>query len=506
MSDLVLVVDAGTGSIRACVFSVKEARTLGVATRPSQIRHPALHRAEFTPEAWWKTMLSAVREVVDTVGRPAGDYLGITATSLRQGFVLLDAAGRPLGPGVLNYDRRGAGYTYVVDAVCGAEELYDVTGHWSAPELTLPKLLWFRSERPAVWDRIGTMLFIHDWLLHRLCGERGTNATMVCSGQMADVRRRGWSEGLMHQLGLPTGILPPVYEAGHVLGGLQEDVACATGLLPGTPVHVGGGDTQFASLGVGAIRPGDVVIVGGSTAPLMLTTDVPVVDPQRYAWVSTHLLPDRWTAEMNAGHTGMVYEWLGRLLREANAEADAEDASAVPYDTLNAAASAAPIGCDGLLAVAANPRWAVDTWRDKAPYVFFNFDVSHSLGHLARSVLEGVCYGVRGNLEHLERVAPHPFDRILFTGGCASVPLWAQMMADVLGRAIEVPDVPEPAAVAGAQLVLMGHQDGGHLAVPDTTRYKADPARAMAYEPHYRAYRHVFDNMQEYFGSEGGNS
>ncbi len=503
--DLVLVIDVGTGSARACVFSVLENRTLSVAARECPISHPAPDRAEFDPRVWWEHIVSAAREAVLRADRPADRYLGITVTSLRQGFVLVDDDGDSVASGVLNYDRRGARFTDVVDSALGEEPLYRLTGHWSAPELTLPKLLWFRAEEPAVWRRASSLLFIHDWVIYRLCGEKGTNPTMVCAGQMADVGERTWAGDLIREMGLGLDKLPPVYEGGFQLGGLLDEVAHRVGLLPGTPVHVGGGDTQFGTLGVGAAEPGEVAIVAGSTAPIMMTTDRPTVDPKRYPWVSAHLRPGLWAAEMNAGHTGMIYRWFRQVLNEVRGEQAAPEAE-LSYASLDAAAAGAPIGSGDLLAVAANPRWAADTWRNRAPYTWFNFRVSHGLGHMARSILEGVCFGVRGNVEQLERVAARRFERIVFTGGCASVPLWAQMMADVLGRPLEVPAVAEAAAAGGARLVLGSHTGEEQLPAPAVRVYTPDRSRTDAYERYYRAYLDVFETMQKNFGGEGGHT
>ena len=497
--DLVLTIDVGTGSARACVFSIAENRPLATASRASEVSHPGPHGAEFDPGRWWELIMEAMAEAISMAGQPAEAYLGITVTSLRQGFVLLDDQGQPVAPGVLNYDRRGADYAAVIEEVMPIDELYRLTGHWHAPELTLPKLLWFKTERADVWDRVSYFLFIHDWVLYRLCGEMATDATMICAGQMGDVKARGWAGDLIGSLGLRLDILPPVHAAGTLLGDLNDQVAAATGLPEGLPVHVGGGDAQFGCLGVGGMAPGRAVIVGGSTTPVLLTTEQPLSDPLRYPWVSTHLRPGLWAAETNAGHTGMIYKWFRDTFAQAQIKESASRGLG-PYAVLNELAAAAPIGSDGLLVVAPNPRWAQDTWQRKAPYSFHNFNVSHGLGHMARAIMEAVCYGVRGNVEQLQRAAGRPFDKLLFTGGSSTVSLWAQMMADVLGQPLHVPQVQEAAAAAGAQLVLWSHAGDELLPPPAERTYEPDTERSEQYEPHYRRYLEVFESMQEQFG------
>lgn len=497
-ADLILTLDAGTGSSRACVYAVGEQRPLAVAARDCPIDHPAPHLAEWQPPVWWTAIVEVAAKAVALAGRPPADYLGLTVTSLRQGFVLLDQHNQPVAPGVLNYDRRGAAYLSHLEGALSGEALYHLTGHWPAPELTLPKLLWFQQEQPDLWQRTRRFLFIHDWLLLSLTGQFATAASLITAGQMGDCTARTWAFDLLASLGIPASLLLPVFEGGTRLGGLLPEAAAAFGLRPGTPVYVGGGDTQFGSLGVGGWQPGAVVIVGGSTTPLMMTTSQPIFDPLRYPWVSPHLRSGRWAVETIAGHTGMLYKWL----RDAFGQAQVSQARAEgrnDYAVLNDLAARVPLGADGLLVVATNPRWAQDTWAHRAPYVFHNFNVSHTLGHAARAIMEGVCFGVRGNLDQLERVAGRPFEQIIFTGGSARVPFWAQMLADVLGKSIVVPEVNEPAARAGAQLVLWSEDETNDLPVPPITRYDPDPAQARAYTPIYQTYLDVFETMQRCF-------
>jgi len=497
---LVLTLDVGTGSSRACVYDLAQHRVLASVSRSCPIEHPAPGMAEWQPTAWWRIIAETIAQAVQQARRPANDYVGITATSLRQAFVLLGEDNRPLSPGVLNYDRRGADFIPLIEQTMPLEGVYRLTGHWHAPELTLPKLLWFQQRRPDLWRSVRHFLFVHDWVLFRLSGQRATAASMTTAGQMGDCTARTWAVDLLTALDIPIEILPPVLEGGTFLGELLPDVASSVGLRPGLPVYVGGGDTQFGCVGAGGLEPGTAVIVGGSTTPIMMTTERPALDPLRRAWISPHLHPRLWAAEMNAGHTGMIYKWFRDTCGQAQV-AQARAAGRGEYAVLDELAAATPVGADGLLVVATNPCWAQETWQRKAPYVIYNFNMSHTIGHVARAILEGVCFGVRGNLDELERVAGQPFRQVVFTGGAASAPLWAQMMADVTGRTLVVPQVPEPAAVAGAQVVLWGQGKTEVLRPPSTIQYAPDSARSAQYEPLYRNYLNVFDQMQHHFGA-----
>ena len=102
--------------------------------------------------------------------------------------------------------------------------------------------------------------------------------------------------------------------AGTPLGALTIAAAKALGLRPGTPVAVGGADTQCGLLGAGVVEAGQLAVVAGSTAPLQLVTDQPRADPNGCTWVGHHVVPGRWVVESNAGAMGDTLEWFSGVL------------------------------------------------------------------------------------------------------------------------------------------------------------------------------------------------
>ena len=88
---------------------------------------------------------------------------------------------------------------------------------------------------------------------------------------------------------------------------------------------------------------------------------------------------------------------------------------------------------------------------------------------------------------------------LLYTGGTAKPPIWAQMMADVLGRPIQVPQIAEPAAVAGAQVVLYARGETNHIQSTESVVYEPDTGRSEAYQEHYEDYVELFEQMHAQF-------
>jgi len=233
---LVAGLDVGGSSVKAWVADV-EGRVHAEVVRALPSLRPAHQRVELEPAVWEATCRGALSSAAEAA--PDGDWLGVTVSTLRQGFVLLDSAGHVLGNGVLNSDRRGGPYAGVL---AGTHQL---TGHWPAPELTLPKLLAVRAEEPERWAATARVLFLHDWLVARMTGVHATEASYACAGGMADVVRRDWALDLLQDNGIDAPLPAPVVEAGTVVGELLP----GWGLPATLPVVAGCGDTHWRRWG-----------------------------------------------------------------------------------------------------------------------------------------------------------------------------------------------------------------------------------------------------------------
>ncbi len=481
---LVAGLDYGGSSLKAWVADLETGAVLSAVTAPSDTARPRPYAAEFSPADWWAATGVAMRGAVEAAGRPPGAYAGVTVTSLRQGFVLV-GGGTELGPGVLNSDRRGGPHLDTLRTRIGVERLYALTGHWPAPELTLPKLLDVAAEQPEMWAATEHLLFVHDWALWRMSGEAVTEVSYACAGQMADVGRRAWATELLDDLGLGSHRLARLVEPATVVGRLIDP---SLGLPLGIPVVSAGGDAQVAAFGAGGMVPATVCVVAGSTTPLQAAVSAFPVDPLRHPWVSTHLQPDLWVAETNAGYAGMNFGWLATTTGRTTAELSDLAAQSVP-------------GARGITATVASPIWSEESWATKAPSTLVGFTMAHGPADVARAFVEAHAYAVRANIDDLERaVGGERFERVLLTGGAARNADFRQLMADVVGRVLTVPDVSDSAAAGGVALVARA-LEADHRP-PPTDVVVVEPRPDEGYEVGHRRYLAVFDALQVHLPPE----
>ena len=144
---------------------------------------------------------------------------------------------------------------------------------------------------PEIYRKIAHMNMLSDWVIYRLSGELITDPSIGSSSGVFDLRKRDWARDLIREIDLPEGIYPRVVESGTIVGKVTAAAAEQTGLAAGTPVVAGGGDTQMALVGAGAVFPGAFTVCGGTFWQTTIVTSSPLIDPLRRPRTLCHAVP-----------------------------------------------------------------------------------------------------------------------------------------------------------------------------------------------------------------------
>ncbi|MFC7397833.1 FGGY-family carbohydrate kinase [Chelatococcus sp. GCM10030263] len=433
--DLILAIDAGTSSIRAALFDAT-GRCVAQASRPFAVTYqPPL--AEADPVSLWTAATEAARALG---ARP--EAVAAVAVTAALGMVLADADGEPLAPICTWQDQRAAREAALIEDRFGAGAIYGTTGRRLDPELTAPRLLWFREHRPEVFKQTRKVLSVKDWLLLRLCGDVLCDPGGASYTALFDVTRGVWSEDLIAALGLSRDLLPEVRDATGIAGRLTQQGAMALGLLEGTPAVVGGPDGTVGGIGGGMVEPGIAVNVMGTTDVILACVDRPCFDPGRRLVLNRFPVGRAWSVGGPMAATGGVVAWLARVL---NAD----------IETLTAEAAAVRAGSEGLifspvLAGSRTPRWNATERGGMARLGF-----EHGRGHIFRAALEGAAAEVADVFDALA-AAGTPVRDIRAVGGGAESRLWLEIRAAFLGQRLIVPEVVEASALGAAMLAAVG--------------------------------------------------
>jgi autoinducer 2 (AI-2) kinase len=483
-----LAIDAGTGSVRAIAFDeggravARAAREWTHAATPG---HPG--GADFDTTGGWQLISSAVREVVGLLrGRPVA---AVGVSSMREGFVLYDEHGDEIFA-CPNTDGRARDQAEQLTRRGLADRIYELAGDWVS--ITAPaRLLWLQQERPEVFAAARHLGMLSDWVVYRLTGEFTTDPTCGSSSALFDLAARDWSGELAAAVDLPARILPQTLEPGTTAGAVTAAAAEATGLPAGTPVLVGGGDTQLALHGIGATA-GTPTVVAGTFWQTTYISDAPTIDPGRRIRTGCYVTPGTWMVEGISFLSGLSMRWF----RDAFCpDATAEGGNA--YDAMERWASAAPRGSNGLVAVLSNIMQA-DAWHHAAP-AFVGFDINaperFDRGTFVRAIEEAAAYVARGHLDILDEVTggrARASGELVLTGGSSAGALWPRIIAETTGLSVRPSTAPEAtsygaarlaAASVGAELPPAGRSD--RIVVPE-------PAAIDEYDAAFERWRRVY--------------
>ena len=476
--DLLLGIDMGTGSTKGLLVDPSGAVVASESVSHSmQLPRPGW--AEVDAEAmWWREVCDISRALTSQM--PTGSAIaGMCVSGVGPCLVLCDDDLRPLRPAILyGIDTRATTEIDLLTAEFGADNVLERAGTVLSSQAVGPKLEWVRRHEPDVFDRATRWYGSNSFITAKLTGEyvMDHHTASQCDPLYAThdfAWNTEWAPRLCGHLPIPRLVWPS-----DVVGTVNEAAAAASGVPAGTPVIAGTVDAYAEAFSVGVRRPGDRMLMYGSTMFIVQIIDTYFTDPA--LWTTAGV--ERETLALAAGTStaGSLVGWLQTVTGGA------------PLETLIAEADAVPPGSEGLVALPYFAGERTPVFDPDARGVFAGLTLRHGRGHLFRAVYEGISYGVRQILERFD--AAQAATRTVAVGGGLRSPLWAQTLTDITGSPQLVPEQAIGASYGDALLAAIGVG----LVPPDTDWAKIaseltpDPANHARYDDLYRTWLELY--------------
>jgi len=447
----VLGIDCGTQSLRAAAFDLA-GHLVGSASCACPVDLPRVGWAEQRVEDWWTAARQAVPRCLAEAGLGSEDIAGLSIDCTSCTVVAATRDGAPLRPAILWMDQRAHEEAAEIAATRHPRLRY--AGSTLSAEWMLPKALWLQRHEPRVFDQADLIVEGIDWLTHRLTGEWALSLNNVTCRWNYMQSEGGWSEDLLEQAALPglRAKWPGVILAmGQRAGGLTREAAAALGLRAGTPVAEGGIDAYTSMLGVGAVRPGRMALVMGSSTCHLALCRGPAFGSRLWGPFPECLLPGTWVLEGGQTSTGSIVKWFAETL----AGAAVADEGADLYETLDREAARVGIGAEGLILLDYFQGNRTPIGDPLARGAIWGLSLKHGPAHLLRAIYEGTAFGARLILDDMHR-AGHTPEAIYACGGGSRSTLWLQIHADVCRTPIHLTQEPEATALGTAVCAAVG--------------------------------------------------
>jgi xylulokinase len=499
MADLLLGIDVGSGSTKATLCR-PDGQLVADGVRPHDIDRPQPGWAEMDADrVWWGDLVTLAQELVAKV--PRGDRIaGVGVSAMGPCVLPVDAEGRPLRPAILyGIDSRATSQIADLEARHGRDALFELGGNRLTAQSVGPKILWLREEEPDVYRAARWFLTASGYLVQRLTGEAviDRHGASHCN-PLVDIRTMQWSARFADGI-VDLDRLPAIRSSQDLVGTVLPAAARETGIPAGTPVTAGSIDTMAEAVSVGVTQPGDLMVMYGSTAFLLLVlSDGPRPHPD--LWTTAGCFDGRYGISGGMATAGALTTWFRDTLGADLVAAESAGGQNV-YEALAQGAAGSPPGSRGLLALPYFAGERTPLFDPSARGVLVGLTLAHERRDLYRAILESVAYGMRHNLEVM-RSTGAPVRRVAAVGGGAHNPLWLQIVSDVTGMPQDVAERTTGASfgdafLAGRATGVIPSDDALRSWVRRARTVEPDTAASAAYEPLYRAFRELYPTTRQ---------
>lgn len=441
--------------------------------------------AEVDAEAiWWADVIWLCRELVARVG--GARIAGVCVSGVGPCLVLCDDADRPVRQAILyGIDMRATAEIEELTGRLGADQILRRGGTPLSTQAVGPKALWVQRHEPEVWARATRWYNSSSFVVRRLTGKYVLDHhTASQCDPLYDIRANDWYPPWYADLMGPMP-KPALAWPSDVVGRVSAAAAAATGLPEGTPVCAGTVDAWAEAFSAGVRRPGDLMLMYGSTMFFVQILHQLASHPQ--LWTTAGVDPGTYTLAAGMSTSGSLTSWVQDLV------------GGVPFEDLAREAAAVPAGSDGLLLLPYFAGERTPIFDARARGVIAGLSLRHTRAHLFRAVYEGIAFGIRQILELLDGDI-EAIRRLVAVGGGTQGGLWTQIVSDITGREQEVPAQTIGASYGDALMAAIGVG-----LVPPETNWAApgqtitpNPATRELYDGLYHSYCDLYPATKAY--------
>lgn len=449
MTQFVGAIDQGTTSTRFMVFDHQ-----GRVIARHQLEHeqilPAPGWVEHSPREIWERTQAVIRMALADAGLVATQIAAVGITNQRETtFVWNRHTGQPYANAIVWQDTRTASIAASLDADQRGQVIRHKSGLPPASYFSGGKIQWLLENVPGLRDdaQRGDALFgtADTWLIWNLTGgiDGGVHVTDVTNASrtmLMNLETLEWDQELLDFFGVPRAMLPQIRPSSdsRTYGHTRADGPFGAQV----PVTAALGDQQAALVGQVCFAPGEAKNTYGTGNFLLMNTGTePVRSHAGLLTTVGYQLDDKpavYALEGSIAVTGSAVQWLRDQLRIISSAEQIETLAGEVED------------CGDVYFVPAFSGLFAPYWRPDARGVIVGLTRFNTGAHIARAVLESICYQTRDVVEAMARDSGVHLSVLRVDGGVTNNALAMQIQADVLGVDVSRPAVAETTALGAA--------------------------------------------------------
>jgi xylulokinase len=482
-----LGVDIGTFESKGVIVDAS-GRVVASASKPHKMLVPQPGWAEHRPKQdWWGDFTTICKKLLADSGIAPSSIRAVGASAIGPCMLPVDGDGEALSNAVLyGVDTRAAKEIDELDAVIGAERILDRCGNALTSQSVGPKILWLKKNRPEVFRKAAKIVTSTTYLVQKLTGECVIDHYSAANfSPLYLIDQQGWSAELTPGI-IEMERLPKIMWTTGIAGQVTARASRATGLAKGTPVIAGTIDAAAEALSVGVVRPGDMMVMYGSTIFTIMLSKNRIEDAR--LWYAPWLFPGEHASMAGLATSGTLTHWFRD---QAARDLDRD----IAFATLAREAEASPPGANGLVMLPYFSGERTPIHDPDAKGMIFGLNLTHRRGDLYRALLEGIACGTNHIIETYRDIGEIP-KRLLAVGGGVRNPVWSQATSDVSGMTQMVCAKTVGASYGDAFLAALGVGDVRKRDIldwnPEEKRILPQRRNRAVYDRQYRIFKELY--------------
>ncbi len=468
---LILVLDIGTSSVRSALYDfkgdvlqktfVKNERTL-TATDDGG--------AEIDAEEAFEQVAKALDDVLLKSKTNKSEIEFVAASSFWHSLVGVDFNGKPTTKVFGWADTRSREHVVQLRKKLKETDVHNRTGARFHSSFWPAKLLWLRKDYPKIFAKTDKWLSFSDFVMMRLCGKPVTSVSMASATGIFDIRKCSWDKDLLKFLQIKAQNLSPIAEDSETHA-LTEKFAKRWPRLKNTGWLPAIGDGAANNIGAGCLnRSKAALMIGTSGAMRVAYKGEPPQEIPDGLWCY-RIDHERVIIGGALSDGGGLYRWLkDNLLLKQDNETEAEIAKRKP----------ASHGLSFLPFLAGERSTG---YHEVAAGAIIGLRSSTDTIDIVQAALESVAYRFADIFDQLNEVCG--IRKIIASGGALrESPVWTQIIADVLGKNLSLPDTQEASSRGAVLLALetIGNiQNIENIKTPEGRNFKPQPGAKKIY-------------------------
>lgn len=453
---LLLGVDIGTNETKGVLID-NSFRPVASFSVPHAMENPQQNYFEMDAEIWWQDFCKITRGLMALAGVGPERIAGVGTSVMGCDCIAVDESCKPLRKAILyGIDARSGPQIEKLVQELGEDGVTAMFGHLPRSDDVATKILWMKENEPNICAQAYKFLTGSSYLTAKLTGQYTIDSYLARAAFRPIYRQDGTYNKEHGPRFCRADQLAAARNVTDIAGGVTAQAAAECGLLAGTPVIVGTGDSTAESIAGGLLTPGTLFVQFGSTLFYIycLQGQMDACPKDHFPGSNPFTIPGSFAAGGGTNCAGTLTKWVRDVYYGQEAKAAKAGGPNAFSVMAKEAATVAP-GSGGLIILPYfyGERSPIDD--PAARGVLFGLTGSHTRKEINRAALEAVAYSLGSHMRMFQNHGLAP-ERVIIAGGGTKNPVWMQIAADVIGMPVQVAEDWQTASYGDACMAAIG--------------------------------------------------